>query len=60
MLAAACAAASAEPFELQIALVASVVRPILVGEGLQSTPDNSNLQGKLKKVRFIGSSSYRE
>ena len=26
---------------------------------LQSTPDNSNLQGKLKKVRVIGSSSYR-
>ena len=27
---------------------------------LQSTPDNSNLQGKSKKVRVIGSSSYRE
>ena len=27
---------------------------------LQSTPDNSNLQGKLKLVRVIGSSSYRE
>ena len=27
---------------------------------LQSTPDNSNLQGKLKMVRVIGSSSYRE
>ena len=26
---------------------------------VQSTPDNSNLQGKLKKVRVIGSSSYR-
>ena len=26
---------------------------------LQSTPNNSNLQGKLKKVRVIGSSSYR-
>ena len=26
---------------------------------LQSTPDNSNLQGKLKKVRVIGISSYR-
>ena len=26
---------------------------------LQSTPDNSNLQGKLKKVRVFGSSSYR-
>ena len=26
---------------------------------IQSTPDNSNLQGKQKKVRFIGSSSYR-
>ena len=24
------------------------------------TPDNSNLQGKSKKVRVIGSSSYRE
>ena len=28
--------------------------------GLQSTPDNSNLQGKWKNVRVIGSSSYRE
>ena len=27
---------------------------------MQSTPDNSNLQGKLKMVRVIGSSSYRE
>ena len=27
---------------------------------IQSTPDNSNLQGKLKKVRVIGGSSYRE
>ena len=27
---------------------------------VQSNPDNSNLQGKLKKVRVIGSSSYRE
>ena len=27
---------------------------------IQSTPDNSNLQGKLKMVRVIGSSSYRE
>ena len=27
---------------------------------LQSTPDNSNLQGKWKKVRVIGSSSFRE
>ena len=27
---------------------------------LQSTPDNSNLQGKSKKVRVSGSSSYRE
>ena len=26
---------------------------------VQSTPDNSNLQGKSKKVRVIGSSSYR-
>ena len=26
---------------------------------VQSTPDNLNLQGKLKKVRVIGSSSYR-
>ena len=26
---------------------------------IQSTLDNSNLQGKLKKVRVIGSSSYR-
>ena len=27
---------------------------------VQSTPDNSNLQGKSKNVRVIGSSSYRE
>ena len=27
---------------------------------IQSTPDNSNLQGKSKKVRVIGSSSYQE
>ena len=27
---------------------------------IQSTPDNSNLQGKLKMVRIIRSSSYRE
>ena len=27
---------------------------------IQSTPDNSNLQGKSRKVRVIGSSSYRE
>ena len=27
---------------------------------IQSTPDNSNLQGKSKNVRVIGSSSYRE
>ena len=27
---------------------------------VQSNPDNSNLQGKQKKVRVIGSSSYRE
>ena len=27
---------------------------------VQSTPDNSNLQGKWKKVRVIGSSSFRE
>ena len=27
---------------------------------IQSTPDNLNVQGKLKKVRVIGSSSYRE
>ena len=26
---------------------------------VQSTPDNSNPQGKQKKVRVIGSSSYR-
>ena len=26
---------------------------------VQSTPDNSNLQGKLKNFRVIGSSSYR-
>ena len=26
---------------------------------LQSTPDNLNLQGKLKKVGVVGSSSYR-
>ncbi len=27
---------------------------------VQSTPDNFNLQGKLKKVLVIGSSSYRK
>ena len=27
---------------------------------IQRTPDDSNLQGKLKIVRLIGSSSYRE
>ena len=27
---------------------------------VQSTPDNSNLQGKSKKVRVIGSFSYQE
>ena len=27
---------------------------------IQSTPDNSNLQGKLEKVRVIASSSYRQ
>ena len=27
---------------------------------VQSTPDNSNPQGKSKKVRVIGSSSYRK
>ena len=27
---------------------------------IKSTPDNSNLQGKSRKVRVIGSSSYRE
>ena len=27
---------------------------------IQSTPDDSNLQGKSKIVRLIGSSSYRE
>ena len=27
---------------------------------IQSTPDNSNFQGKLKKIGVIGSSSYRE
>ena len=29
---------------------------LLVDYGIQSTPDNSNLQGKSKKVRVIGSS----
>ena len=28
--------------------------------GIQSTPDNSNLQGKSRKVQVIGSSSYQE
>ena len=31
----------------------------LIKKIVESTPDNSNLQGKLKKVRVIGSSSYR-
>ena len=29
-------------------------------ENILLTPDNSTLQGKWKKVRVIGSSSYRE
>ena len=29
-------------------------------ENILLTPDNSNLQGKWKKVRVIGSSSYQE
>ena len=33
---------------------------VLKSAYIQSTPDNSNLQGKSKKVRVIGSSSYRE
>ena len=33
---------------------------ILSERKVQSTPDNSNLQKKSKKVRVIGSSSYRE
>ena len=28
-------------------------------EQIQSTPDNWNLQGKLKKVRVIGTSNYQ-
>ena len=40
------------------------IKPTLNNErilipAVQSTPDNSNLKGKLKKVRVIGSSSYR-
>ena len=30
------------------------------GSTVQSTPDNSNLLGKLKKVRVSGSLSYQE
>ena len=30
-----------------------------LGNGLQSTPDNSNLRGRLKNVRIIWGSSYR-
>ena len=33
---------------------------VLKGSNVQSTPDNSNLQGKLKNVRVIESSSYWE
>ena len=33
---------------------------VVAYERVQSTPDNSNLQGKSKKARVIGSSSYRE
>ena len=33
---------------------------VLAVSFIQSTLDNSNLQGKSKKVRVIGSSSYRE
>ena len=32
----------------------------VITASIQSTPDNSNLQGKSKKVRVIGSLSYRE
>ena len=37
----------------------NMVTSILVSNELQSTPDNLNLQGKWKKVRVIGGSSYR-
>ena len=36
----------------------SILGPLLFI--IQSTPDKSNPQGKLKKVRVVGSSSYRE
>ena len=37
----------------------NMVTSILGSNELQSTPDNLNLQGEQKKVRVIGSSSYR-
>ena len=35
----------------------NLVSGFLAAREIESTPDNSNLQGKLKKVRVIGSSS---
>ena len=37
-----------------------IVFPKILQLDVQSTPDNSNLQGKSKIVRVIGSSCYRE
>ena len=44
------------PFLLICFLLIMATQKIII----QSTPDNSNLQGKSKKVWVIGSSSYRE
>ena len=35
------------------------VKILQIHKEIQSTADNSNLQGKQKKARVIGSSSYR-
>ena len=42
------------------AFLTSLEISFLHGLFIQWTPDNSNLRGKSKKVRVIGSSSYRE
>ena len=44
---------------LLVFIIIIIIIIILLLLILQSTPDNSNLQGKSKKVRVIGSSSYR-
>ena len=48
------------PCEEDIDLKTNLLESNYYQSMLQSTPDNSNLQEKSKKVRVIGSSSYRE